>query len=344
MKKRVVYIDLLNVLACICVISMHVNGIVHTFSYDRAWKTSLIVETVAYWAVPVFFMITGAMLLDYTKKYSTKIYMKKRVVKTFIPFIIWSLIFLLLRIHDPLISSTEINAKKLLELIFSTQINNVYWFFPALFTVYLGIPVFAHIKEECRSKILNYVIAYGIIMISIVPCLCILAGIQFNGELRPTICGGYMLLTLIGYQLSKVDLSKKTRVIIYFCGLVGWLMRYISTLLISLKTGEIYKGLWGYFNFPTIMLSVAVFVWFKYHDWSWIENKAWLANGIKTIAGCSFGIYLIHIFFVWKIPGIIGVSTTSWEWRTFGILLVYAASLVVVWLIKKVPGVKWLVP
>lgn len=90
MKKRVIYIDVLNIVACICVVAMHCNGIVHTFSYDRAWKTSLIVETAAYWAVPIFFMITGATLLDYTKKYSTRVYMKKRVLKTFVPFLIWS--------------------------------------------------------------------------------------------------------------------------------------------------------------------------------------------------------------------------------------------------------------
>lgn len=48
MKKRIIYIDVLNIIACICVVAMHCNGIVHTFSYDRAWKTSLIVETVAY--------------------------------------------------------------------------------------------------------------------------------------------------------------------------------------------------------------------------------------------------------------------------------------------------------
>ena len=57
-KKYVLYYDLLNICACLCVIFMHCNGIVHGFSDSRAWKEALIVEVLAYWAVPVFFMIS----------------------------------------------------------------------------------------------------------------------------------------------------------------------------------------------------------------------------------------------------------------------------------------------
>ena len=71
-SKRIFYFDLLNIVACIAVIALHCNGIVHMYSEARCWKTSLIVETVAYWAVPVFFMLTGATLMDYRKRYSTK--------------------------------------------------------------------------------------------------------------------------------------------------------------------------------------------------------------------------------------------------------------------------------
>ena len=61
-KKRLYYIDVLNMLACLSVIFMHCNGIVHFYDNSRAWKESMVVETLCYWAVPVFFMITGATL------------------------------------------------------------------------------------------------------------------------------------------------------------------------------------------------------------------------------------------------------------------------------------------
>ena len=69
--ERYVYLDILNILACIFVIFLHCNGIVHTFSDTKVWRESMIVETIAYCAVPIFFMISGATLIPYREKYST---------------------------------------------------------------------------------------------------------------------------------------------------------------------------------------------------------------------------------------------------------------------------------
>lgn len=72
MGKRVVYFDVLNILACFCVICLHCNGIVHTYTQTSAWAQSLAVEVICYWAVPIFFMLTGATLMNYRSKYDTK--------------------------------------------------------------------------------------------------------------------------------------------------------------------------------------------------------------------------------------------------------------------------------
>lgn len=68
-KQRLLYIDILNILACLAVISLHHNGLVHSFEDTLAWRESLVVECGLYWAVPVFLMITGVNLLNYREKY-----------------------------------------------------------------------------------------------------------------------------------------------------------------------------------------------------------------------------------------------------------------------------------
>ena len=90
--KRVIYFDILNILACICVVFLHMNGIVHEYSEIRAWKTALIFEVICYWAVPVFIMLSGATLFRYRERYNTKEFFKKRFTKVLIPWIIWSLV------------------------------------------------------------------------------------------------------------------------------------------------------------------------------------------------------------------------------------------------------------
>ena len=91
-RKRVVYFDLLNISATLCVIFLHCNG--KSFIYDDtlAWKQAMLVEAACYWAVPVFLMLSGANLMTYRNKYTTRQYFIKRFTRTVIPFIVWSLI------------------------------------------------------------------------------------------------------------------------------------------------------------------------------------------------------------------------------------------------------------
>lgn len=78
-KDRIVYFDILNILSIIAVIALHCNGIVHNFStkYSTAWATSLIVECVCYWAVPIFLMLSGANLIKYRKNMIQRHFLKK---------------------------------------------------------------------------------------------------------------------------------------------------------------------------------------------------------------------------------------------------------------------------
>lgn len=64
MKKKE-YLTILSVISAIAVVMLHTNGCFWRFSYERYWFTANIIESVMYFAVPVFFMISGATLLDY---------------------------------------------------------------------------------------------------------------------------------------------------------------------------------------------------------------------------------------------------------------------------------------
>ena len=99
-NHRTAYIDVLSVLAALAVVSLHTNGCFWQFSAtERYWKTANIIEGLCYFAVPIFFMINGATLIDYRSRYSTVEFFKKRVMKTVIPFISWSLIGILFRLY-----------------------------------------------------------------------------------------------------------------------------------------------------------------------------------------------------------------------------------------------------
>jgi len=85
MSEKKSWIAAANVCACLGVIILHTNRIFWSFPSGHLWYTANFLETFFYWPVPVFFMISGASLIDYRERYSTKIFFEKRLQRTLIP-------------------------------------------------------------------------------------------------------------------------------------------------------------------------------------------------------------------------------------------------------------------
>lgn len=90
MNQRILSFDLLNIIACFSVICLHHNGLVHGYDGSNAWYGALAVEVLFYFAVPVFFMLSGATLMRYSDRYDTKTFFRKRLKRTLIPWLVWS--------------------------------------------------------------------------------------------------------------------------------------------------------------------------------------------------------------------------------------------------------------
>ena len=78
-NKRLIYLDILNILSIFAVVAMHMNGSVHSLPLNKSWAFSLLVDTLCYFAVPIFVMISGATLMNYRQKYDTKTFFKKKI-------------------------------------------------------------------------------------------------------------------------------------------------------------------------------------------------------------------------------------------------------------------------
>ena len=47
-NKRLVYLDILNILSIFAVVAMHMNGSVHSLPLNNSWAFSLLVDTLCY--------------------------------------------------------------------------------------------------------------------------------------------------------------------------------------------------------------------------------------------------------------------------------------------------------
>lgn len=346
-EGRIVYLDILNIIACISVVCMHVNGTaVNTFSRTGNWLFSLCVDCVCYFAVPVFFMITGATLIDYRKRYDTKTFVKKRINRTMIPFLFWSIVAILWCILALGVMrwSDVSNPIKLINVIFNVKAFNIYYFFIDIFAVYLCIPFLSMVPEDKRlgkKGTYTYLLVYGLLSISILPTICGLIGVEWNNNLRSPLLGGYLIYVLLGYYVSKTDFRKKHRVVIYLLGMAGLLIHIGMTALWSFRDGTMNYTFRGYTNFPTLFYALAIFVAIKYYS-KVCGDK--LQKNIVFMSGASFGVYLLHKYPIYILCYLLHVDEFSVVWRIIGTILVYAISVIVVKCLQKIPIIGKLIP
>lgn len=339
-NRRIVYYDLLNILACFCVVCLHSNAMVHTYVPGLNWIGGLAIEVVCYWAVPIFFMLSGANLMRYTDRYDTKTFFKKRFLKILIPYISWSVFFYVLRFH----SSGEFGLTQFLNLFMTNGIEGVYWFFFPLLSAYFSIPILTLLSDN--KKILWYLVGLSFVLQGLCPVLFKLIGIPWNSSLNLAVCGGYIIFVVLGYLLANTVLEKSVRYILYALGIGALLLRFFYTLFSTINSGTLDRTMFGYTTFLGILPAVAIFVFFKEFENknsnSWIYGKAKL---LATVSGCSFGVYLIHeLFIVDIIFNMLGVSPTSILLRTVCPFLIYGISRLVILTIKKIPILEKIVP
>ena len=117
---KLTWLSLLSVFSCISVIMLHINSCYWWGDIkENYWVSANIIESLFYFAAPCFFMITGATLIDYRDRYNTKDYFIKRIVKTVIPYFIWSFVGLGILIMANRIDPSEVNFIYIINFIFS---------------------------------------------------------------------------------------------------------------------------------------------------------------------------------------------------------------------------------
>lgn len=65
---------------------------------------------------------------------------------------------------------------------------------------------------------------------------------------------------------------------------------------------------------------------------------------ITKISGCSFGVYLIHILVRSKITTMLHFEPANFMYKLLFPIIVYLISLLIIYILKKIPILKKIVP
>lgn len=338
MKKN--YISILNVLACIGVVILHTFETGYTS--DANFVFEVLIRAIAYCAVPVFFMITGATLIDYRERYDTKTFFKKRLLKVIIPLIIWSIIYFIINFFKGKFSINDLSFKFVFEYFFLVKTNPIFWFFVVIIGIYLAIPVISLIPQKTRRKAFLYIIIITFVFNQFLPDLLYHLNLNYNYDLKfPLTYSGLISFIFIGYYIDKYEIVKKHRVIIYVLGIIGFLTMVVPTIFISYHKNESCSWFDEYYDAPCVLYSASVFLFFK----SKINNNQIVTKIMpffNFVAPTTLGIYVLHI-------AIRDFLRYFYTYSYFGMNLVLTLSIlticfIVVKIVQKIPGLRHIFP
>lgn len=334
-REEIPYLHTLRVLATLAVVVMHVTS--KDFSVPAtntaAWQIFNVYDSLSRWAVPVFVMISGALFLDPARELPLKKLFGKYMLRILTALIFWSAAYA--------VAYTGIYLRGTpLEIwgAFLTGHDHL-WYLYMLLGLYLAVPVMRKVAES--PTVSRYFLALFFFFSVLLPALgkfepFAVLRYQFS-RLEVHLFLRYVGYLLLGYRLHSVSLSRRTRFLLYALGLLASAVTVLVSGLVSARTGTLYTWLYDYFSPCTALQSVAVFVLVK----SLPRHSA--SGLIRLLSRYSFGIYLVHEFFVDALRRFCGLSTLAFT-PVLSIpviaVLTFALSALVSAVIHRIPVLK----
>lgn len=361
MKERDVTIDLIRSLACIAVVIMHtISSIwypipvklldINAYEKDLSdfltsftlfplnsfhWYAISLLDAITRFSVPVFIMISGALVLS-----KDEIKIKYGFKKT------WYIIKLII-IWGGLLSvmlffvNHYIGDNRSITYYVQTIINGngVFWFLYMLLPLYIAAPVFKAIVKDKNATIL-FVVVWAFLTIllqftkSILPTLE--DNIKFEYLTQFSIYSGFYVIGYLLYEKKRIGggilhLSKKHSLILA-CSL-GMASMIIITFVKPV-------GLYHNFASPfSVLWSICAF-------WLLVNTRidGWLKTLFTWVAEYSMGIYALHTLFIKLFNSLLPFdSFITKGWPIYLLILwflVFGFSCLFAWLYKKLPIVR----
>lgn len=331
MKNRVIYYDVLRTISIIAVILIHIIGnTINTFRlegipaqvYTSIWQ-------LMYFAVPMFIMISGGLFLNPEKEISIKDLYKKYILRIVIALFIFGILYSILELYF----SNKITGFKLIiqaiKNVFTGDLWAHMWYLYLILGLYIISPLLKIFVKNCTAQQLQYVLFVLFIFTIVIPDIVIMFNqkIAFNA----VITNPYIFLYLLGYYVSKYDISKKWRISNYILSAV-FIVLIILNNFINLFNAELIT----YTSFITFNIILSLFYIVKRCKKSYNQVAQKI---LKNISDCGFGIYLIHqaiINVIYKVLKFDIITKYPYIFLIIYTLFVFGTSYLIVYYLRKI--------
>jgi surface polysaccharide O-acyltransferase-like enzyme len=346
-KEFILWADFIRVIATVLVITVHVSGQI-TNAWGRVpesdWFVADIYGGIARICVPLFFMISGYLLLPRSEPLGT--FYKKRLPKVVIPLIAWSLIYAGWYCGN---HSGTCTLPMIQNLLLVRGAYYHLWFLYVLIGIYLILPVLRlMIGPHTDFRVLWYLIGLWLIF---QPILAIAKRFwNFSIRIQPPLAVGFVGFLFLGYLLGGSTLTRLRVLLSAIVFFLATLVTILGTYFMTRTAGEFDGFFYDLMSLNVILASGAAFMLLRWvSDTRLLQRPGW-HELFRLMAAAAFGIYLIHVLVIEVLQGWIpGVQFDSFIGHPFWsiplvCLVVFTVSFGMVRLLQKMPVLNRIIP
>ena len=354
-KENYVYLEVMRIIACFFVIFNHTgdNGFSLFAQYnwgEPQYWCYMFISVFCKFSVPLFFAISGALLLTKTEE-AISVVWKRRITRIVLVLIIFSFFYYCKRIYT---GKEVFDIDRFLLKTYDSGWNFSYWYLYAYIAFLISIPILRKMACAMEDKHYYYMFVLIVVFNGIRPIMEYLlwkGEHSLNSKLSMNwLAESIVFYPLLGYFLQHrlKDIDKKGK---YIC--VMWVVDVI-TILACCYTTYVEKNIIGeysenYYSSFAMINMVTIFVTIKYFYVKYgAKFPKWFEKMICSIGGCTFGIYLWHVFVMGRIKGLYDIlqNNLGLNYMIAAFCFCFVVLLIsygITWIMKKMPFLKKLV-
>ncbi len=341
------WVDLVRVVAMFLVAVIHVSGqLTNVWGQipTAQWIIADVYGGIARVSVPLFFMISGYLLLPRSE--SLRSFYSKRIPKIVIPLVVWSLIYLAWFCGGHPGTCTPGLVQNLL-LVQGTYYH--LWFLYSLLGIYLVLPLLRlMVRPDVDRHLLWYFILLWLIFQPGWTILQQFLHIYIN--IAALMATSFLPYFFLGYLLGEITLSRRVMIASIFLFVIGSLVTILGAYLMTRSSGQYNGFFYDFLSFNVIFASAGAFVLLRWAGETAGPSSPRIHALTRSVATTTFGIYLVHILVIevigYGIPFIHLNSFMGSAWWSIPLvcLVVFCISYLLVRGMQKIPLIQHIVP
>lgn len=290
MKREKNYnMELLRVIACVMVVCIHVTNY-YSRGYgeisNSSYIFSIIINGICRLAVPLFFMISGFLLLPEVLVIKKSI---RRAFHTFLVLVLWSGIYYIWNLYYR-------KRDYDFALAFEEPVKKHLWFLYAILGMYIALPFLQCMVKKMPDLLMRYfaLLWFGFMTLDFVIALLNME-VTYEVPLVGSSC--YLGYFIMGYIISHT--MKKVKIPRWICYVGAFsciAVMIFATYMGTIEIGEHYED---FFEYRNVLIAIAAsLVFYDVSKNGTYEFRERTKRMLSFLGGHSFTIYLCHVLFL----------------------------------------------